>query len=503
MRPADIAVIGLYFVVLLAVTLTMARRGRSAGDFLSAHHDLPWWALCLSLVATETSTLTFISVPGVGYTNGLVFAGLAGGYLIGRLVVAVWFLPLYIQGRMSSAYQYLGRRFGYRVQRIAAGAFLLTRLVAEGVRLLAGMLPLVWLLTHAGLPVGRGTVLVAIMAATLAYTLFGGLRAVVWSDSVQLVIYLFGAALCVGILWGGAGGWQAAWGAGRLALFHVHSGARWFADPFTPAAALLGGAILSVASHGTDQLMVQRLLAARSLQAARLALIGSAVLVGVLFTLLSVVGVQLWVRSGGAPLAALGFRSADELFPHFIVTGLPAGLSGLLVAGVLSATMGSLSATLNAMAGSVLTDFGPVPARVVARMAEACGWRAGPLFAARVLTAFWAVALVAVTMVLGGGTKSAVILGLTVAGWSYGPTLGAFLFGMLCPGGRERDAVVGVLVSLAGMAVLMGLAQRVGWTIAFPWLVPAGIGMMLAPACLSMMFRSSRRVGGTDSVAGK
>ncbi len=503
MRPADIAVICLYFVVLLAVTLTLARRGRSAGDFLSAHHDLPWWALCLSLVATETSTLTFISVPGVGYTSGLVFAGLAAGYLIGRVVVAVWFLPLYIQGRMSSAYQYLGRRFGHGVQRIAAGAFLLTRLVAEGVRLLAGMLPLVWLLTHAGLPVGRGAVLVAIMMVTLAYTLFGGLRAVVWSDSVQLVIYLFGAALCVGLLWCGADGWHDAWRAGRLALFHVRPGGRWFADPFTPAAALLGGAILSVASHGTDQLMVQRLLAARSLRAARMALIGSAVLVGVLFTLLSLVGVQLWVRSGGASLAALGFRSADELFPHFIVTGLPAGLSGLLVAGVLSATMGSLSATLNAMAGSVLTDFGPVPARVLGRLAASCGWRAGPLFAARALTAFWAVALVGVTMVLGEGTKSAVILGLTVAGWSYGPTLGAFLFGMLCPAGRGRDAAFGVVVSLAGMAALMMLAQRVGWVIAFPWLVPAGIGMMLVPACLSMMFSAPRVAGGADSVAEK
>jgi solute:Na+ symporter, SSS family len=494
MRIADIVVICAYLVLLPCVTLALSRRG-GAQDFLSAHHDLPWWAICLSLVATETSTLTFISVPGVGYTGGLVFAGLAGGYLIGRVVVAAWFLPLYARGAMTSAYQYLGERFGPRLQQVASGAFLATRLVAEGVRLLAGMLPLVWLLAQAGIPIDRAGLLCIIMAATLAYTMLGGLRAVVWSDTIQLALYLFGAVFCVVLLWPGmaGSGWHAAAMSGHLALFH-HLGVRnALADPFTPLAALLGGAILSVASHGTDQLMVQRLLAAGSLRSARAALVGSAVLVGLLFGLLSLIGVQLWVAHGGASLGQLGLHGPDDLFPRFIATGLPAGFAGLLVAGVLSATMGSLSATLNAMAGVLLTDFGPAPGRLFERIAGGLRLSGGPLAAARLATLFWAGALIVCALLLGHSDRSAVIIGLTVAGWSYGPTLGAFLFGMVAPRATARDAMAGLLAGLIGMAAFMETAQVFGWRIAFPWLVPLGVIVMLLAAWLSMVLGGARQ----------
>lgn len=495
MRFADIAVICAYFVLLPLVAITVSRRGKTSGDFLSASHDLPWWAICLSLVATETSTLTFISIPGIGYTTGMVFLGLAGGYLIGRLIVAIWFLPLYAQGQIRSAYQYLGERFGPGLQCAASGAFLVTRLLAEGVRLSAGLLPLTWMLEHNGISINHLAVLGLIMAFTLAYTVLGGLRAVVWSDTIQLCIYLFGAAACAGLLMHGlpSDGWTQAWAAGKMAPFHALHVSTLLSDPFTPLAALVGGAILSVASHGSDQLMVQRLLAARTLRDARYALVGSAFVVAFLFGLLSLVGVQLWITHHGQSLTELGLHSPDELFPSYIVSGLPAGLGGLLLAGVLSATMGSLSSTLNAMAGASLTDFGPLPERLLKRWGRFCGFRESPLFAPRFTTLLWSIALVLVALWFAQGEQSAVILGLTIAGWSYGPTLGAFLFGMLYPDARPRDALTGFLVSLAAMAAIMKFLQYSGYHIAFPWLVPLGIAGMLMAARFSMLLTGARR----------
>ncbi|QDH25199.1 sodium:proline symporter [Neokomagataea tanensis] len=483
MHLTDILIICAYLVLLPCVTIILSRRG-SAQDFLSAHHDLPWWAICLSLVATETSTLTFISVPGIGYTDGLVFVGLAVGYFIGRGIVALWFLPLYARGAMTSAYQYLGERFGSKVQHVASGAFLATRLVAESVRLLAGMLPLVWLMGQAGIAVNQVSLLCIIMAATLVYTLFGGLRAVVWSDVIQLVLYAVGAVFCVGLLWPkiSRGDWALASASGHLSLFHhTH---HVLSDPFTPLAAVVGGTILTVASHGTDQLLVQRLLAAGSLRSARAALIGSAVLVGGLFGVLSLIGVQLWLVHGGVPLSALGLKS-DDLFPHFIATGLPAGCAGLLVAGVLSATMGSLSSTLNAMAGVLLTDFGEKPGALLKKLTKALHPRGGALVAARYATVFWAFALVFCALLLGHSDRSAVIIGLTVAGWSYGPTLGAFLYGMCVPTATAGDVLKGLWAGLIGMAAFMGASQLWGFKIAFPWLVPLGVFTMFPVAWLS------------------
>ncbi|RUT24882.1 sodium:proline symporter [Asaia sp. W19] len=487
MHPLDSLVILLYFAGLSLLIWRVSRRaGGSASDFLSAHHDLPWWALCLSLVATETSTLTFISIPGIGYTRGLVFLGVAGGYAIGRSAVALWFLPRYAAGTMSSAYALLGMRYGAPMQRLASAAFLITRFLAESIRLLAGALPIVWLLAQSGLPLGRWGVLALILIFTLGYTMLGGLRAVVWSDAIQLGVYGFGALFCVMFLaptLSGAG-WQAAAQAGLLRFFHPTGPGNWLSDPFTVGAALVGGAILSVASHGTDQLMVQRVLAARSLGAARLALMGSAVVVALLFGLLSLLGVQLWIARAGQSLVAQGLASPDALFPHFMIESLPAGITGLLIAGVLSATMGSLSSTLNAMAGASLTDFGPAPRSLIERCMRALGYRPGPLSAPRFMTLFWGGVLLLGAALFTMGSQSAVILGLTVAGWSYGPTLGAFFSALFLPGLGRRAVMIGFIVSLGLMAVVLVVGQYGGPAIAFSWLVPLGILLHLGVAVL-------------------
>ncbi|GAB6853402.1 sodium:solute symporter [Asaia astilbis] len=497
MRSLDSLVIVVYFAALSLLIWRVSRKARSSSeDFLSAKHDLPWWALCLSLVATETSTLTFISIPGVGYTQGLVFLGIAAGYCLGRSAVAIWFLPRYAQGRLTSAYALLGERYGASMQRLASGAFLVTRFLAESIRLLAGALPVVWLFSQSGLPLGRWTILAAILIFTLVYTVLGGLRAVVWSDAIQLGIYGFGAVFCV-IFVGSAlsgSGWHHAWDAGMMRIFHPVTGQNWWRDPFTFAAAVIGGGILSVASHGTDQLMVQRVLAARSLREARLALIGSAFVVALLFGLLSLLGVQLWIRQGGQSLAAQGLGSPDELFPHFIVQALPAGVSGLLIAGVLSATMGSLSSTLNAMAGASLTDFGPAPTRWIERMIRVLGYTPRALSAARFMTLIWGAILLLGAALFTLGSKSAVILGLTIAGWSYGPTLGAFLCALFLPKLMSQAVRAGFLFSLLVMATILIGGQLRGVSIAFPWLVPLGILLHLAGAgCYSVLSSSRSR----------
>lgn len=486
MSPLNLLVITGYFLVLAAVVWKVsrkagasghARKGGSATDFLSARHDLPWWALSLSLVATETSTLTFISIPGVACRQGMVFLGLAAGYCVGRGIVAIWLLPRYAGGTLTSVYALLGARYGASMQRIASAAFLLTRFLAESVRLLAGTLPVMWLLAQSGLPLARWTILSGILLFTLGYTVLGGLKAVIWTDSIQLGLYGAGAAFCVLYLMPAlpADAWSHARAAGLTRLFHPLSPGHLLSDPFTLPAALIGGAILSIASHGTDQLMVQRLLAARSLREARLALIGSAILVAALFGLLSLLGIEIRLaRNGGDPGISLS-GSPDMLFPHFIATALPSGISGLLVAGVLSATMGSLSSTLNAMAGASLTDFGPFLRLRIERALCWLGYRPGPLTVARLLTLFWGVALVTGAALFTMGSHSAVIVGLSIAGWSYGPTLGAFLLALFVPGIGMCEARFGFLASLAGMALLLFSGQALGWEIAFSWLVPLGL----------------------------
>lgn len=439
---------------------------RSAEDVLEAHRSLPAWAICLSIVATETSTLTVISVPGIAYTQGFVFVGLGTGYLLGRLAVARYLLPLYMRGNMASAYQYLALRFGRPMQRLASATFLGTRLLAEAVRLFASTIPICALLAAHGVAASPLAVLLILTALTAFYTAIGGLRAVVWSDVAQFLLYALGAAICALLLWHGLTPTQvvALSDSGHLRIFDRHAAI--LTSPYAPLTAVLGGAVLAMASHGTDQLMVQRVLAARSLKGAQGAMIGSAVVVTGLFALLSLVGSLLWARNEGASLASLGLHSSDELFPRFIVTDLPAGLSGLLVAGIISATMGSLSSALNAMTGSTCVDLLGKP---VMRNALVT-WS---------VTGFWAVAMIAVACAFSASSQSVLIFGFQIAGYSYGALLGVFLLGLLFRQVKERAAMAAFGITIMTMALLMTCAHPGGHPIAFPWLVPLGVGVCL------------------------
>ncbi|MBS1001660.1 sodium:solute symporter [Acetobacter persici] len=469
MNLLDLSVMLAYLAGMPLLAVLLSGKQSSTSAYLEGGHDLPWWALCLSMVATETSTLTVISVPGVAFGNGMVFVGLALGYLLGRAIVAWKFLPLYSSGRMLSAYDYLGQRFGARMQRVASATFLGTRVLAEAVRLFAGMLPLTAMLAATHMVVPHMVLLTTVVGITLFYTLCGGLRAVVWSDAIQFCLYLGGSAICAALLMHGlpAGSFSTLQHAGKFALF-VHASTP-FSSAFTPIAAIGGGTLMTLASHGTDQLMVQRVLAARSLKEARMALMGSAVGVTALFFLLSGVGILLWLYHGQVPLQETGLSSPDTIFPDYIVHGLPAGLRGLMVAAILAATMGSLSSTLSAMTAATVGDFSALCTKLGRILSLS------PLGLARAFTVFWSVILVGCSLLFAQGSQSAVLLGFSIAACGYGPMLGTFLAGMAIPSARATELIPAFCLTVPLVLLAMATVRPAGHPLAFPWLILTGI----------------------------
>ena len=470
MHTTDLAVVVVYFVFTLGLGLWVARSQRSAADYFLGARDLPAWAILLSIVATETSALTVISVPGIGARGNLTFLQLTFGFLIGRIGVALWLLPGYFRGDQETAYARLESRFGTTTRRVVSVAFLTTRFLGDGVRIFAGAIPLA-LLTGWSIP----TAIVAMGGITLVYTWFGGLKAVVWADVVQLAVYLAGGVAALLIAWKLAGGAEnalsAAWSAGKLTVIQPTLD---LTVPYTLAGGIIGGAMLSAASHGTDHLIVQRLLATRSLAAARVALIGSGVVVMLQFLLFLLVGVAIWA----AGLAPEGLP-ADQIFPQFILEHLPIGLAGLVVAGILAAAMSTISSSINALASSMTHDL---YAGWTGRRDPAHLLRIGKLF-----SVVWGISLIGGALFFHfyatGTDTPVVVLALSIASITYGALLGTYLLAGW-PRAQGRDVVGAVCVAVTLMLLVvfakplsahptfewLGLVGRLAW----PWYVPLG-----------------------------
>src|ERR1051326_2976357 len=477
MSRLDLAVILAYFILTLGVGLWVTRSQRTAGDYFLGARNLPAWSVLLSIVATETSALTVISIPGVGARGDLTFLQLPLGYLAGRIVVARWLLPGYFAGEQETAYARLEKRFGPGTRRLLSACFLITRFLGDSVRVFAGAIPLA-LVTGWSAP---GAIL-AMGGVTLVYTYLGGLKAVVWADVIQLCVYVAGGLGALVIAAGLAGGFGPMLElAGRAGKLRVINPALSFTATYTLLGGLLGGALLSAASHGTDQLIVQRLLATRSLRDAKWALIGSGVVVTIQFLLFLMVGIAIWA-SGLAPDTVPG----DQVFPRFILQHLPAGLAGLVIAGILAAAMSTHSSAINAMASSLAHDF---YAALSGRRGPAHLPRVGRLF-----SALWGVALVAGALgfyAYASGTDTpVVVLALSIASVTYGALLGTYILAGRWPRARSRDVLVATAVTVVVMlgvvfagplAPLPGLtwlapAARLAW----PWYVPLGTLLTLA-----------------------
>jgi len=424
----------------------------------------------LSIVATETSALTVISIPGIAARGDLTFLQLAFGYLAGRIGVAALLLPGYFEGTQDTAYQRLERRFGAGARRAASGVFLLTRALADCVRIFATAIPLA-IITHWSLPAG----ILAIGLVTVIYTWVGGLRAVVWVDVIQLGVYLVGgvATLVVATgLAGGAGAFARAWDAGKLVTLDFTPS---FKVLYTFWGGVLGGALLAGASHGTDHLIVQRLLAARGLKDAQRALIGSGAFIIAQFALFLLVGTSLWLAG-----ADQGGRS-DAIYPSFVITRLPPGLAGLVVAGILAAAMSSHASAVNSLASASTHDFYAPLAR-----------RQEPthlLWVGRWLTLLWTAVLVAGAMAFRNQNTPVVQLALSVASITYGALLGTYLLGGWWSRARQRDVIVAIIASVLAMTpVVLGVPWRVLPGLAWPWYVPLGTAVTVAVGVASSMF---------------
>jgi solute:Na+ symporter, SSS family len=449
LNRTDYLIIALYLAGITLFGLRFRKKQRSLRDYFLAGRDIPWWAIALSIVAAETSTLTIISVPGIAYDTNFTFLQLVMGYVVGRVVISFVLLPHYFRGDLYTAYELIERRFGRGLRSLTAGLFLLTRAAAEGVRVYA-----VSIVVSIALGTGEVTSIAIITALTVVYTFEGGLAAVIWTDVVQTAIYVGGTLVgLVTILHLVPGGWAAihaaAASAGKLQVFDFS----WnFWVPYTFWAGVIGGAFLTTASHGTDQLIVQRLLAARGQKQSVMALLSSGVWVFFQFALFLIVGVMLWAYYR-VPSASFG--RADRIYPTFIVSRMPHGISGLLIAAILAAAMSNLSAALNALSSSLIMDF-YVRFRPLAE--ERTKMRLS-----RVATLFWALLLFALAVLSLNKVGRVVEVGLQIASIAYGALLGVFLLGVLTRRANQRGAMVGMLFGF-GVEIYLWLGTRVPWT---------------------------------------
>jgi SSS family solute:Na+ symporter len=472
LAPLDLAVLAVYMAGITLFGIGFRRGQRNIRDYFLGGRSAPWWALALSIVATETSTLTIIGTPATSYASDSTFLQLVFGYVVGRFALAALFIPRFFRGEFYTAYQLIEKRFGPKAKSAAALMFLVTRALAEGVRIAA-----VALVVHVAFGTGQKTSIIVVLLLTLIYTWEGGMKAVIWTDVIQTVIYLGGSAIAFFlILHRIPGGWSqitsiAAASGDKLRVFDFHFS---LFDPkhtYSFWSGVIGGTFLTMASHGTDQTIVQRLLAARSERQSKAALLGSAGIVLVQFALFLVLGVMLFAFNG-APHIIAG-QSYDAVFPTFIVTQMPTGMRGLVLAAIFAVAMSNASGSLNSLAASSVVDFSAVfgvksadPARV--------------LKLSKLMTLAWGAVLLVLGTVNWGPVLTA---GLKIASITFGSLLGIFLLGFFNPRATSRGAIIGMATSLVVM-LFVTHQNKLVWT----WFVLLGTLVAVIVGSLASLF---------------
>jgi SSS family transporter len=460
MHPLDLVVILTYLAGITWFGARFRRSQKSLRDYFLGGRTAPWWAISLSIVSAETSTLTIVGTPALAFGGNMGFLQIVLGYLLARIVISLLFLPQYFRGEMFTAYELMRRRFGERTRRLTASIFLVTRALAEGVRVFA-----ISLVISIILGTGEIASIVLIVLLTLFYTFEGGMTAVIWTDVVQMSLYVLGAMLSFFVILGKIpGGWEhvaaMAGAAQKFAIFDFHFSPtmEFFSRPYTFWAGVAGGCFLTTASHGTDQLMVQRLLSARNEAQSRLALLTSWAVIFVQFTLFLLIGILLWVYYGDRNIPAPA--QMDRIYPQFIWNYLPPGLAGLLIAAILAAAMANLSAALNSLSSTTIVDF--------LRASRRETTEARSLWFARLATVAWGLVLLAIAIV-ARKWGSVLVAGLTIASIPSGALLGVFVLGVLTRKPREKAAMAGVAAGLAAV-----LYVRFYTPVAFTWYVLVG-----------------------------
>lgn len=451
----DYLVIGAYVLAITAFGSWFARYQKTTRDYFLTDRSVPWWAICFTIVATETSTLTFIGIPAQAYAGNMTFLQLAAGYIIGRVLVSILFIPAYFRGDLFTSYELLQRRFGTRVKTLSAVIFLITRSLADGIRLFTTAL-VISIVTQ--VPVTW--VVVVLGAAMIVYTMRGGVSAVIWTDVVQMFVYIAGAgAVAIALLGRIHGGWaevvRVGSDTGRFVMLDTSFD---LSRAYTLWAGLLGGVALTLSTHGTDQYLVQRLLSAKSQKAASAGLILSGFIVFAQFILFLMIGVMLYTHYQQVPLPQALTRT-DQILPIFVVNELRNGLAGFIVAAIVAA---ALSPSLNAMAATTISDF-------YLPYFNPNADQDTQMRVSKQATVAWGVVQLAVAIGAQFMNRSVLDAGLAVLSFASGAVLGAFLLGTLAPSIRERDTFAGMI---AGLIVM----TAVWWAtpIAFTWYVLIG-----------------------------
>ncbi|MEW6128198.1 MAG: sodium:solute symporter [Acidobacteriota bacterium] len=462
LHTLDLIVLIVYMLAVTGVGWYFGRKQADIRDYFLSDKNVPWWALAGSIVATETSTVTFISVPAFAFAanaagegGNLTFLQLVTGYMLGRLVIVFLFIPLYFRGELFTVYQVLDKRFGGTVKRTAATLFLITRSFADGIRLYSTAIVLV-ALTGWNYP----TSILIIGLVTIVYTYLGGMSAVIWTDVVQLVIYVGGALVAAVILLNLIpGGWGEIVAVGnQYHKFQLFDFTMSLGRSYTFWAGIIGGAFLTTATHGTDQLMVQRYLCSKGAKQATVALLSSGVVVFLQFILFLFIGIMLFVFYNHAGIAALPAEvaaKADSVFPYFIVTQLPRGLVGLVIAAIFAAAMSTLSSSLNSSSATAVTDFYQ---SLFARGKSDEHY----LKVSRILTAGWGIVQIIVAIIAITMNRRVVDAVLAIASFTNGPVLGLFFLGSLTKSVGKRGALVGVITGILFMAFVW-LQLKVSW----------------------------------------
>jgi len=415
------------------------KNNQTSKDYFLAGNNLPWPVAMFSIVATETSVLTFISVPGLAYREDWFFLQLAFGYIIGRILVSIFLLPQYFQAGVVSIYEVIGFRFGEIFQKIASLIFLITRVLADGVRFLATAV-IVQVIT--GWPLFMAVMIIG--AVTLIYTLSGGIKTVIWIDSIQFILYLFGGLISIIIainyleipLFEIISNLSSS---DKLRIFTVQGNL--FYDPYFFISAIFGGIFLSFSSHGIDHMMVQRVLSTKNIKSAKKAMIGSGIIVFLQFTIFLFAGSLIYLVTNNMDI------QKDREFTYFIANFLPTGIKGLLLAGVLSAAMSTLSSSVNSLASSTITDWFK---------------KKQSIKTSRLVSLVWGATLILIALVFNESNTAIIVVGLEIASFTYGALLGLFLLSKMKRNFLSISLIYGLLSSIIIVFILKYLGFA--WT---------------------------------------
>jgi len=473
----DYIIIIVYLIAIAAFGIISGGKQKTTSDYFSGSKTIPWWAVCFSIVAAETSTLTFISIPGLAYLTNLNFLQVTFGFLLGRIVVAYVFLPAYDKGGLKTAYTYLEDRFGKKTRSFASIVFLFTRTAADGVRLFATAIPLKLMLD-----ISYPTAIIIIAIFSLIYTYTGGLKGIIWVDVIQMFIYIGGAIIAgifiINLLPNGMKSvFDAADSANKFSVLNLGFSAglkNFFSNPYTLFGGIFGGMFLSMASHGTDQLIVQRLFATKNLRDGQKAVIGSGIIIVIQFTIFLILGVMLYAYYGSINV------KSDEIFPMFIIKVLPAGVTGIIIAGLFAAAMSTLAASMSSLSSSTILDlYLPFTKKKLDENKK--------LKYSRLVTVFWAILLIFSAIFFMETSKAVVEIALSIASFTYGGLLGTFLLGIFVKNAKQNTALFGFSMGIITMTIIISF-HLVSWT----WFTLIGVFATIIFGKLFLLFQRKR-----------